>query len=74
MFILDDDNVAPFAPVPDNLILRQPNSCVVCLSEPSTHACAPCGHRCICETCSTSPLNRCPLCQGEIILIMSIFN
>eukprot|EP00102_Acyrthosiphon_pisum_P016294 XP_008187200.1 PREDICTED: uncharacterized protein LOC100569497 isoform X3 [Acyrthosiphon pisum] len=55
----DDDNV---------------NSCVVCLTEPSTHACAPCGHRCLCETCSTGPLNRCPLCQGEIILIMRIFN
>ena len=27
--------------------------CVVCLDRESTHALVPCGHRCICEACST---------------------
>lgn len=78
IFLLDNDddtdNDAPFAPVLENFSPRRPDSCVVCLAEPTTHACIPCGHKCLCENCSTEQINRCPLCQGELIMIVQIYN
>jgi len=45
--------------------------CVACLDEPSTHALAPCGHKCLCEACTGSLFHRrededpplCPICR-----------
>lgn len=78
IFLLDNDDYthidAPFAPVLENVSPRWPNTCVVCLAEPTTHACILYGHKCLCENCSTDQINRCPLCQEELIMIIQIYN
>lgn len=49
--------------------------CVVCMDEVPTHAFIPCGHRCVCEDCSSSfsPGSPCPICQGKCQMIMRIY-
>ena len=49
--------------------------CVICCSNASTHACAPCGHQCLCVTCELRVRDdgRCPLCRNEIILCMRVY-
>lgn len=37
--------------------------CAICLQAPRTHACAPCGHCCMCQLCAQRKLARCPICR-----------
>lgn len=38
--------------------------CVICLEKPKTHLLFPCGHQCLCETCSEVSVGHpCPLCR-----------
>ena len=49
--------------------------CVICLSEPSTHATTPCGHLCMCQSCSGKLTdNKCPVCRGDIASTIRIHN
>jgi len=65
IFVLDDDNHT------NNAFPFAPNLCVECLAEPSTHAIVPCGHKCLCKNCH---VERCPICQEKIIMIIQILN
>ena len=47
--------------------------CVVCLDAPRTHAMLPCGHRCVCHSC-TGGHNRCPLCRTEVQGTVRVWN
>jgi len=48
--------------------------CVYCLEEKATIAIIPCGHLCLCSTCSAkNPFKQCPMCRGEIINTIKIF-
>jgi hypothetical protein len=38
-------------------------NCCVCMSEKKTHANMSCCHMCVCEKCSYSLHNKCPLCR-----------
>ena len=38
-------------------------SCCVCMIEKKTHANMNCCHMCVCENCSYSLSNKCPLCR-----------
>lgn len=38
-------------------------TCCVCMNEKKTHANLNCGHMCVCENCSYSVGNKCPLCR-----------
>mmetsp|Transcript_51373 Transcript_51373/g.94964 ORF Transcript_51373/g.94964 Transcript_51373/m.94964 type:complete len:449 (+) Transcript_51373:147-1493(+) len=55
-------------------------SCVICLAKPKTHAFVPCGHRCVCESCSLEVLSTsgqealCPLCRTAVHEAMQIFD
>ena len=42
--------------------------CVVCWVCPRTHACIPCGHKCVCAGCAQSieDTKACPLCRTNI--------
>ena len=49
--------------------------CVICLSQPKTHALLDCGHKCVCPDCARffvakgqeqARLERCPLCQAAV--------
>ena len=40
--------------------------CVICMSNPRTMACVPCGHVCLCSKCSDDAgpkLDKCPICR-----------
>ncbi len=48
--------------------------CVVCMSDNSTEILAPCGHRCMCKTCSDQLLRvskKCPICRREVLTTLS---
>jgi len=48
--------------------------CVYCLEEKATIAIIPCGHLCLCTTCSSkNPFKQCPMCRGDIINTIKIF-
>ncbi len=47
------------------------NECVVCLSGEATFASVPCGHKILCEVCSTDMLapnaaKVCPMCSAQL--------
>jgi flagellar biosynthesis GTPase FlhF len=44
---------------------RQENSCCICLIEPKTHACVPCGHKKYCEKC-IGCIKVCSICKAEV--------
>lgn len=51
-------------------------TCVVCFHGASEHAIVPCGHRCLCETCSTKFQHAdalCPVCRGPVQFTLKIF-
>lgn len=49
------------------------DDCVICMSEPKTHAMIPCGHRCVCEDCGTRRITSCPLCRAMVQDIVKIY-
>jgi hypothetical protein len=49
--------------------------CTICLDQPSTHACVPCGHRCMCEGCGGAMTQElCPICRTPVERIIKIFD
>ena len=81
----------PLAPMPpaEPVMLAPPSSndeaalegddddplCVVCLDAQRTHACVPCGHRCLCMSCASRGLgaDRCPLCREPVQSVIRMF-
>jgi len=47
--------------------------CAVCLTNEAIIALSPCGHCCLCETCSLSIKKRCPICNQEFLTRLKIF-
>ena len=52
---------------------RLPRTCCICLERPPTHVVVPCGHKCLCATCSHS-LKRCPLCRTKVAMICYVYD
>jgi hypothetical protein len=50
---------------------KESDECRICMAYPKTHAAAPCGHRCVCETCAKQ-LKQCPICRGHIVSFIKI--
>ncbi len=55
--------------------------CVVCLNSQKTHACVPCGHKCVCEKCAFIIMNthgitkkKCPICRKGVSCIIRIYD
>lgn len=48
--------------------------CVVCMDAPRTHLIAPCGHKCLCESCSTTFGTTCPICRADAMLVCKVFD
>merc|ERR1711964_454998 len=41
--------------------------CVVCQTEPASHATIPCGHRCLCGECQRHMIKKpCPMCRQRV--------
>jgi hypothetical protein len=56
-------------------ILEKEKLCVICLKNPSIFCTIPCGHLCICFSCSLQykkQFHRCPLCRTDIQDILRI--
>ncbi len=55
------------------------NICVVCCDRPSVMAAVPCGHVCLCNTCSDVCMSgengqpTCPLCRGAMQSVLRIY-
>ncbi|XP_011170586.1 mitochondrial E3 ubiquitin protein ligase 1 [Solenopsis invicta] len=47
--------------------LREDQICVVCNTNAREIILLPCGHVCICEDCSVSINNNCPICRTQIV-------
>ena len=53
-----------------------PGTCIICMTNQSTHALVPCGHFCMCRKCTTKSMKRgiqCPLCRQRVTGSMKIF-
>lgn len=48
-------------------------TCVVCLLEPATQCVIPCGHYCLCLTCSNRIEDSCPLCRQNFTAIVTVY-
>lgn len=48
--------------------------CVVCMDATRTHLIAPCGHKCLCESCSTTFGTMCPICRTDAMLVCRVFD
>jgi hypothetical protein len=51
--------------------------CIVCMEQPPTLACVPCGHVCMCEddavAFSRQADRRCPICRNHVQAIMKVY-
>ena len=47
--------------------------CIVCWVEPRTHLIFPCGHKCLCEACSATIGEQCPMCRGPKVGVCRVF-
>ena len=48
--------------------------CTICAEGPLSHACVPCGHKCICKGCKAKPRGLCPICRQKVTSIIEIFD
>lgn len=48
--------------------------CLTCKKKVYTHACQPCGHMCLCESCGSHFVNKkCPVCSKTTMWVQRIF-
>ena len=49
--------------------------CSICMEAEKTHACLPCGHRCLCASCAepSLKLETCPICRVPVLMRVRIF-
>jgi CRISPR/Cas system-associated protein Cas10 (large subunit of type III CRISPR-Cas system) len=54
---------------------EEERNCVVCLDAQRTHACLPCGHKVLCESCSNFILgSTCPICRKKVEYVAKIYD
>ena len=46
-------------------------TCIICFSNPKSHAAVPCGHMCACGDCSAQ-LDECPVCRSPAAMWMHV--
>ena len=49
------------------------NICVVCMDALKTHIYVPCGHLCVCESCSMVSGQHCPVCRSYSSTVLRVF-
>ena len=49
-------------------------ACVICLDAEKIMCFVPCGHICMCEECSKNDIETCPICRGDVIMVIKTFN
>ena len=48
------------------------SECCICTDAPSTRVVVPCGHLCMCFSCSEKYTERCPICRCDSIEIVTL--
>jgi len=56
-----------------------PSFCIVCCLSPADMICDPCGHICLCESCTIQLIHQhnrrtCPICSAKLIKIFKSYN
>ena len=51
---------------------KQRNECVICMDASKTHACVPCGHKCLCLGCRSSITTQCPICCADVLMVIPV--
>ena len=46
--------------------------CAICLDDDAEFAAVPCGHRCLCASCSRT-VTHCPMCRAQMSAVLRIF-
>ena len=46
-------------------------TCIVCFTNPKSHAAVPCGHQCACGACSAQ-MKECPVCRSPALMWMHV--
>jgi rubrerythrin len=59
---------------PFEITEHEEKRCNICLTNKKNYACVPCGHLCLCGTCSKNINKNCPICNNGIDNIIRIFN
>ena len=48
--------------------------CVICMFAERSHACVPCGHKCLCEGCAdVAKVKTCPMCRKEVMMMVQVW-
>ena len=47
--------------------------CVICQDRSAQRAVVPCGHLCLCDSCSAANMELCPLCRGRVGSTIKIY-
>jgi ankyrin repeat protein len=71
--IIDEINLPDITDQIDNTISNT-DKCIICMEGVKDHACVPCGHKCVCNTCSIQLTNKCPICRNSISDIIRIYD
>ena len=63
------------APPPPESDPEDEKLCSICMEGEKTHACLPCGHRCLCAACAepSLKLEACPICRVPVLMRARIF-
>ncbi len=63
------------APPPPESDPEDEKLCSICMEGEKTHACLPCGHRCLCASCAepSLKLEACPICRVPVLMRARIF-
>ena len=61
-------------PGPPRPALIEPatTECTICLDGNAEYAVVPCGHRCLCASC-TKAVSECPVCRGAMTAVLRVF-
>ena len=57
----------------DNTNITDDKLCCICYVNIKTHICIPCGHKCLCETCTKKITKTCPICKQQIFNIIKVY-
>ncbi len=72
--VIDDITIqqAASAPAPASAPANQVVECTICMTAGATHAVVPCGHLCMCGSCSRS-VQKCPICRGPVESLLRVY-
>jgi len=78
-----NQSVSAPTPVPDGpsqpAAVEDAKLCVVCLDAPRAMLIVPCGHKCLCKTCSAilvarADTEKCPICRARVSQYIEVFD